>query len=164
MNYFSKYRYAIWTIIVLAVIIVTAIIASVILNYSHKTSMGKQGHFHDMRKMLHVELKLSPDQDAKIEIIQKDFKIAIHPIIKEIKEKREAMTKELSVSNPDTSVLYRLSADIGNLHNQLKHEALKHLLQIRAICDTSQIEKLNIITMKLLETENLPGGEKKDKR
>ena len=139
--------------------------------------MLKEGHFHNMRKMLHVELELSPEQDAKIEIIQKDFKHASHPIFKDIEERRKLMIKELSGTSPDTAVLYKLSDDIGNLHNRLKHEAFKRLLQIRAICNSQQIQKLNIITMKLLEPEGTPGkntegkwqsgedrGRKKDKR
>lgn len=156
MNYFSKYRYAIFTIIVLVVIIVTAIITSVILNYNYRRSMPEQLHFHNMSKMLHVELGLTNDQDAKIDTIQKAFKRANHPIFRELDHKRQLFCQELSKTTPDTVVLYQLSDDIGNLHNELKLEVLKHLLQIRAICDTQQIRKLNVITMKILEPEGPP--------
>ena len=162
MNYFSKYRYVIRTIIVLAVILVTATITSLIFKKGCNDYETKQVHFHEMRKMLHVELGLSPEQDTKIEVIQKDFKNAAHPIFKDLEEKTILMTKELSLANPDTSVLFNLSEDIGNLHKRLKHESLKHLLMIRAICNPQQIQKLNLITMKLLEPENIPG--RKDDR
>jgi Spy/CpxP family protein refolding chaperone len=162
MNYFSKYRYAILTIIVLGVIIVTAIITSLIYNNGFKNDMPKQVHFHDVKKMLHDELGLSREQDIKIEFIQKDFKNSAHPIIKDLEEKRLIMTKELSAANPDTVVLFKLSEDIGNLHNRLKQVSLKHLLMIRAICNPQQIQKLNLITMRLLEPEGVPG--KKEER
>ena len=156
MNYFSKYRYAIWTIVVLAVIIVTAVITTLILHYSCKNTPPQPLRFHDVNRLMHAELSLTPEQDLKIDSIQKDFRKINHPLFKEIEKKKEQMTEELEKQKPDTALLYQLSNDIGNLHNKLKHQALKNLLQIRSICNAQQIEKLNVITMKLLEPDGPP--------
>ncbi len=155
MNYFSKFRYAIWTILILAIIIITAIITSIVFTERAKNPGEREGNFHSMRKMLQVELGLTHEQNVAFDSIQKDFKFHSHNLFRKIGDQRTLMMQELSKKNPDTSVLFSISDNLDQLHTQLKHEALHHMLRLRTICTEQQVQKLNIITMKMIEPERL---------
>ena len=153
MNYFSKYRYAIWTIIVLGVIIITAIFTSLFFNYNRKPMSDRAGRFHNMGKMLHDELGLSPEQDIKFNAIHRDFFKVSHSIFMKLEDERILMVQELGKANPDTTLLYKLSDDMGILHALLKRETVNHLLRLRAICTPEQVQKLNILNKELIGPE-----------
>jgi len=150
MNYFSKYRYAIWTIIVLVIIILTAVISSVVYDH-HKTMMPERvGHFHNLIKTLPAELGFTPEQTVKLNEIHQDFEKVAQSLSKQMEDKQILIVEELSKPAPDTVVLTKLADEMGGIYIQLKHQSIQHILQMRGICNPGQIEKFNRLTRKLI--------------
>lgn len=154
MNYFSKFKFAIWAIIILAVIILTAVATGLYIHHDMqqhgKNKMDFKGGINQMFK---TELGLSPDQEVKLKKINESFFKNTHPFFMQLEEERVKMVAEFSRPQPDTVVLYKMATDMGNVHVLLKRETIKHLLLIRSICTPEQVVKLNKLNNKLIAPE-----------
>jgi len=151
MNYFLKYRFAIWGIIILSVIVLSSLGTFIILKQMHKDPdemrHAQIGHFFK------DELKLSPEQEKNFRASRHEFFAQTKAIFDSLESKRLLIVKEMCKQQPDTTVLYQLSDQIGVLHARLKRESIKNLLNLRKICTPEQIQKLNRINGELIGPE-----------
>lgn len=148
MNYFLKYRFAIWTIVILSVIIISSLSTVFILKYTHKNDLNERqrqiGHFFK------EELKLTPEQEKVFKASRMVFFSRAKSIFDSLENKRYLMVQELCKPVPDSMVLYKLSDEIGSLHGSLKRVSIRNLLNLRSICTPEQIKKLNTINGELI--------------
>lgn len=148
MNYFLKYRVAIWTIVILSVIILSSVTTVFVLKYKQRDEMTKRQN--QIGRFFKEELKLTPNQDKQLKESRIIYFKRSKTIFDSIANKRELMIKELCKQVPDTNVLNHLSDELGALHAELKKASLKNLLDFRHICTPEQIKKLNTINSELI--------------
>ena len=87
-------------------------------------------------------LNFSPDQMDRFRGINNDFRKAASGINASLDQARNTMFYELKGKNPDMERCRKLSAEIGNLHTELKIKTCEFYLQTREICDPVQVEEL----------------------
>ncbi|HEY4787083.1 MAG TPA: periplasmic heavy metal sensor [Bacteroidales bacterium] len=156
MNYFLKYRFAIWAIIILSVIILSSFGTLLFLRYSHRQDGPRD---EDSRRRSQIglffknELKLSSEQEKLFKGFRHQFFQNSKVIFDSLEKKRIRMIEVMSSANPDSLVLFKISDDVGDLHSKLKRENVKFILNLRSICTPEQIQKLNTINKDLIGPE-----------
>jgi len=151
MNYFLKYRFAIWSVIILSVIILSSVGTFFILKTSHKEPENKR--FSQIMHFFKDELKLTPEQEKIFSVSRHEFFRHSKTIFDSLENKRQLMILEMCKPKPDTLVLYQIADQIGFLHAELKRTSIKHLLNLRSICTPEQVKKLNTINGELIGPE-----------
>jgi hypothetical protein len=156
MNYFLKYRFAIWGIIILSVIILSSVGTLLFLKLSHSNDKPRDPETRrhmQIGQFFRNELKLSPEQENAFKGYRKLFFQNTKIIFDSIEKKRVGIIQELSKPKPDSLILFHLSDEIGVLHAKLKIESIRNLLRLRAICTPEQVKKLNTINNELIMPE-----------
>lgn len=156
MNYFLKYRFAIWAIIILSVIILSSVGTLLFLKLSHSSDRPKDPEIRrhtQIGQFFRNELKLSTEQENSFKGYRKLFFQNTKAIFDSIEKRRVSMIEELNKPKPDSLVLFQLSNEIGELHGKLKKESIKNLLRLRSICTPEQVQKLNTINNELIMPE-----------
>lgn len=148
MNYFLKYRFAIWAIIILSVIILSSLGTFLVLKQSHKDD-DAQRHMQ-IGRFFREELKLTPDQEKTFKISRHQFFQNSKIIFDSLEKTNRLIIEELSKQKPDSVVLFHLADQIGSLHAQWKHQSIQNLLNLHSICTPEQIKKLNTINAELI--------------
>ena len=152
MNYFLKYRFAIWAIIILSVIILSSVGTMLVLKQTHRNDDSQRRN--QIGRFFKEELKLTPEQEKINKESRHLYFKNIRMIFDSLDRTNKLIIEELSKPKPDSTLLYRLSDQIGNLQAKWKHESIKNLLNLRSICTPEQIKKLNTINAELIG----PGG------
>ena len=157
MNYFLKYRFAIWAVAILSVIILSSLGTLLFLRYTHKPDepfKGDEAKRHaQIGQFFKNELKLSSEQEKMFKAFRRKYFQDSRIIFDSLEKKRISLIKELSSPEPDSVVMYKISDEIGVLHSMLKRENVKFLLNLRSICTPEQVQKLNTINNDLIGPE-----------
>ena len=88
-------------------------------------------------------LNLSPQQMDEFRGINQSFRQRARDINHALDRYRVQIFNELKKENPDTVICNTLSAEIGNLHEDLKIETCSFFLAVKQICDPEQEQKLH---------------------
>ena len=152
MNYFLKLRFTTWTVIILSIILLAVVGTMLFFTLSNK-SKEQSRHQGQFGQMLKKELGLSPEQEKRFKEFRTEFEQVTKPVFDSLEKKRIAMVKELSHSKPDTSILYRLSDEIGLLHAQLKRRTVDNILKMKSICTPEQLKKFEFLNQRLIGPE-----------
>lgn len=152
MNYFLKYRFVLWTVVILLVMFLSVAGTMLYLRFSHPMPKDWDKRHGDGMKVW-KELKLTPQQDTLFKTSRNDFFKVSKPIFDSLEAKRQKMLTELSKPNPDTVLLYALADQMGSLHTQMKRTTIVHLLKLRTYCSPEQVEILKKINGQLIRPE-----------
>jgi len=151
MNYFLKFRFAIWAIVALSLIILVTVGTMFYFMLSNRPD--RHGDHPQIGHFFQKELGFSPEQERQAKEFRNAYFNAMKPVFDSLEQKRVAMIDELSKPKPDTLILNRIADEVGSLHAQLKRNTIKQLLKLRGICTPQQVEKLNILNKKILGPE-----------
>jgi hypothetical protein len=156
MNYFLKYRFAIWTIVILSIIILSSVGTILFFRLTDRPDMPKDQNEkkrNQIGQFFRKELKLSKKQEMAFRVSRHKFYQNSKIIFDSLEKKRILMIRELSKPQPDTLLLYRIADEMGVLHGNLRRETVRNLLQLRSICTPEQIKKLDVINQDLIKPE-----------
>lgn len=153
MNYFQKYRIAIWAIIILSVIVLSSVLTVLVYRLNEKPAKPRDNKQGQIIQFLKKELDLTPEQEKAV----KEFRGQMHKnskvIFDSLEAKRILLLKEMEKSQPDTAILFKITDEMGMLHGKLRRESLKNLLNLRNICTSEQIVRLNKLNSKFFRPE-----------
>jgi len=99
------------------------------------------------------KLGLAPEQVNVFRELNREFNRNGHQINSSLKQLRIEMVAELGQTNPNEERLKSISAEIGALHTKLKTVTIDYYLEMKAVCDPIQQQKLNDMFMGLLKTK-----------
>jgi Spy/CpxP family protein refolding chaperone len=148
MNYFLKYRFAIWAIIILSAIILSSVGTLLVLKQKHEDDEARR--HGQISRFFKEELKLTPEQEKAFKVSRHQFFRNSRIIFDSLEKTNRLIIEELCKPQPDSAILYHLSDQIGNLHAKWKHESIRNLLNLRSICTPEQVQKLNTINAELI--------------
>lgn len=148
MNYFTKKRLIIWTVVVLVVLNISAL-ATILYERNLNCSPApvqkadENQRFREINRFMREDLNLSPSQTNKIYRLRKENYLNSKKILIALDEKRKEMLTELQKEQPDQNKLNEIATEIGNLHRDLKLETIHYFMKIKDMCTTDQQIKLN---------------------
>jgi Spy/CpxP family protein refolding chaperone len=88
------------------------------------------------------DLKLTPDQQAKLQAQHKQMREEGKVIFEQMKKVREKVREELLKDKPSKSALDDYAAQLAGLHKQLIQKRHEHLLQAKKVLTPEQFSKL----------------------
>jgi Spy/CpxP family protein refolding chaperone len=148
MNYFTKKRLVIWTVIILVVLNISAL-ATILYERNLNCSPSpiqkadENQRFREINWFMREDLGLNPSQTNKIYRLRRKNYLDSRKILLSLDDKRKEMLTELQKEHPDQKKLNEIAVEIGNLHSDLKMVTIQYFLNIKKICSPEQQVKLN---------------------
>ncbi|MBW8325174.1 MAG: periplasmic heavy metal sensor [Prolixibacteraceae bacterium] len=160
MNPTNKNRILIWIIVIL----VATNLSTIGSFYYHritelKTTTPKQEEQTTLpgeqrTRFFRDELNLSNEQIDQFRDINRTFNRTARNIEADLARLRKELIDELGTQNPDNNKLDKLAIEIGENHRKLKQVTTTFYLDMKAICNTGQQEKLHEIFQSMLNKDN----------
>jgi len=154
MNYFTKKRLAIITIIVLLIVNISTI--STVLYHTHikpkRGSFNKERTYRKTRK----HMRLTREQRDLFRSKVVDYRERTEPIHHEINEIRNQILDELAKNDPDTNVIFKLNDKAAQLHLKLKRQTILNLIDLKQSWDPEQYDVLDKMFRQTLLNDHRP--------
>ena len=97
------------------------------------------------------ELGFNADQAAKYQQLRDQHKQAIRPLIDEMKKLKDSLYGPLQNPGMDDSRANELAKRIGEKQEEWEMMIFHHFKRVRAICDSSQIPKLDTLVHRMID-------------
>jgi Spy/CpxP family protein refolding chaperone len=144
MTFFDKNRLLFWTLLVLVLINISALITFFMFTRTGETtscaSPGKQQCY-----AFREELGLTDDQNSQVMEINRIYRDSAHPIAAAIREARASVLHELEKENPDTNYLNSQLNTISDLQFKIQKENLRQYMALKRVCTPEQAQKLSAL-------------------
>jgi hypothetical protein len=151
MNFFSKNRLVSLLLLFLVIINLTTIITFIVFYRESRKQAAESSDLRSMRSF-REQLSLNPVQSERVMSINTRFRNISGPIASSIREKRSELLEELSKEKPDTILLKKLAAEIGDLHKDLQMASIRQYMNLKEVCDSCQCMKLSEFYFQLYGT------------
>lgn len=172
MNKLTKKTLLIIAIITLIIINISALAT---IFYNNKVKKVNSKEFHNqqeqirrsgMNSYLKGSLNLSDEQFILFRKINQEYAGLTRIKGRELQENRHILLHEVSSPNPDQYKIDSIARVIGDLHYNLKIITSEHFMELKAICNPEQQEKLQRLFFRMISDQD---GERekstrKDKR
>ncbi len=99
------------------------------------------------------KLGLRSEQVDVFRELNREFNRNGHQINGSLEQLRIEMVVELGKANPNREKLKTISTEIGALHSKLKTVTIGYYLEMKAMCNEEQQQKLNEVFMGMLKTK-----------
>jgi protein CpxP len=106
---------------------------------------------HPVSDYIQKELGFNADQAAKFQQLRDQHKQAIKPVIDEMKRLKDSLYGALQKRGMDDSAANELAKKIGEKQQEWEMMIFHHFQKVRAICDTSQIPKLDTLVHRMVD-------------
>lgn len=158
-KFFSQKRILIYIIIALVVFNIATIggILFYLKNERHDSHEGRSNKMMHKVDFIKEKLQLNESQLIDYQMYHDAFYKRGKILIDSMQVIRKHTIDHMTVAVPDTAAIDELNRKFGNLHTELKNNAVDFYFKLKKICTPSQQDTLKIIFTKMLEFE---GGRK----
>jgi Spy/CpxP family protein refolding chaperone len=148
MNFFDKNRFLFWTLLVLIVINISALISFFMFTRSGDkvpcASPDKQQCY-----AFREELDLTDSQNSQVMEINRIYRDSARPIAAAIRDARASVLSELEKENPDTNYLNSLLISISDRQIKIQKENMRQYMALKRVCTPDQAKKLSALYREL---------------
>ncbi len=142
MSYFNKNRVLLWIVVAVLIINLTATVTII-----YKMQHPPKRDFHKNERpcaqaYLENELHLTPGQNEEFKRLKKAHHDSVFVLHKMMKEKRAIISENMVKPEPDTTLLYNTTEELGMLFAQTRKLYISHYFELRKVCNPEQQEKL----------------------
>ncbi|MEI6433628.1 MAG: periplasmic heavy metal sensor [Bacteroidota bacterium] len=145
MNFFAKRRFVFWTLIVLIVITVSALVSFFLFSKQNPANVACCPQGEKSGCDFTSELRLTPDQTGKVTQINNEYRQLAEPIVAAIREKREIILSELDRDKPDTGFLNQVVKTLSLLQMEIQQKNILQYLQLKKVCTPEQAHRLSAL-------------------
>jgi len=149
MSYFNKKHLMLWLVIAVIVINVAAIGAIIYKLYQNPDQEISRHDRPCAQAYLESELHLTPIQAEEFKKLKKAHHDSVFVLHNLMKEKRGIISENMVKPDPDTTLLYKTTEELGMLFAQTRKLYISHYFELRKVCNPDQQEKLSEIYTKL---------------
>lgn len=161
----NTYRILIWVIVILV-----ATNLSMGLSFWYHKQQDKKAANAAMEEQIELpseqrarffrdQLNLNQNQVEAFRELNREYNRSARRESDELEELRLVMVEEMGKSSPSQERLDSIVKEVGGHHSELKEITMDYYLKMKAVCDSTQQEKLKEIFMtvsKSNEEDNLP--------
>lgn len=164
----NKHTIMVWAIVVLAIMNISTFVTimyhqhqaeTIIPNDVKKSKLEAVAEKYSGR-YFKEQLGFNSEQMDKFREFNRPFRMQAREITLQLADVRKSFLQEIAAPNSDTAKLNALSDSIGEMHKKLKKLMFQYCLDIKAICNDEQKEKLNQLFQDIFINESpmaLPG-------
>lgn len=147
-------RILLWLNLVLLLIITSAIVTFLIMRSSSSGRQITNPVEMNSMEMLRTELELNDEQYAKV-LVENDRTLRTYNLVLDMMcEANVAMIEELARPESDPVVLDSLARKVGTLNTSLRRHTSDYFVNLKAICNDAQQQKLTLIFKQMMQLEN----------
>ena len=158
MDYFSKQKVIVWSIVVLVILNLGTLATLWIGHFqgSEKRISQGRGVPDHVSNFLSRELNFDADQKKEFKILQSRQVAQMDTFQKEVNTCKRQMMDELLKASPDSARVKELAAEVGDKEALKARLVFKHLEEIKSICRANQKERFDSIISDLLAVMKPP--------
>jgi Spy/CpxP family protein refolding chaperone len=145
MNFFLKNRLTFWTLIVLIVINVSALVSFLLYTGNKPADAACCSKEESDGRGFSSELGLTAGQSEEVARINRVYRQNAGPVSADIKKKREIILTELESDNPDTVILNQVTKELSTLQMEIHQQNIKQYLELKKVCNPEQAMRLSAL-------------------
>lgn len=111
---------------------------------------------HDMqfgaKKLIIEKLHFDESQIEEFNVLVEEHQQQMKDLKEQIFENKEAFYSQLKNDAPDTALAYQSIANITSFEEKSEHITFEHFRKVRALCDSDQKQKFDIVIGEILRT------------
>jgi len=153
MSYFNRPQIVLFVLSLLLIISLSVNATLVYFDKKETKTQPTKTETQSAQEFICKELSFDEQQRQKYHDLKWSYNSKSQAILDSMHTKRLQMLEQLTVIQPDSTTLYKLSDEIGQLHTQLKKLTIAHFLEVKTLCDSTQCQKLTGIYSKILDIE-----------
>ena len=96
------------------------------------------------------ELGLNAEQTEKFKQLRDEHRAAVKPVVDEMKKLKDSLYNLLRNPQPNDSVAKAMAKQIGDKQEEWEMLIFHHFEKVRAICDSSQLPKLDTLVHRMI--------------
>jgi Spy/CpxP family protein refolding chaperone len=97
------------------------------------------------------ELGLNAEQAEKFKQLRDEHKAAVKPVVDDMKRLKNSLYNLLQNPQADDSAAKAIAKQIGEKQQELEMLIFHHFEKVRAICDSSQLPKLDTLLHRMID-------------
>ncbi len=153
MNYFTRKKLTILLIAVLLIANIASIGTIIFLSYRKPPMPEPQFNAESFRKTKE-KLGFTKEKEDTLKIMQKKYWEQSREVMVQLHQKRVLIMDEFSKPDTDSTKLYLLAEETGDLHTQLKKLTINHMLEMKSVCTEEQFKFLDgMFRKRMMEDE-----------
>ncbi len=146
-------RILLWLNLVLLLIITSAVVTFLIMRSSSSGRQITDPVAMNSMEMLRTELGLNAEQYRKV-LVENDRTLRTYNLVLDMMcETNVAMIEELARPESDPAILDSLAKKIGVLNTSLRRHTSDYFVNLKAICNDDQQQKLTLIFKQMMQLE-----------
>ena len=152
----NTYRILIWVVVILA----ATNLSMGISFWYHKQQDKKVAETQQVEmpteqrtRFFREQLNLQPDQLDAFRELNRSYNRSARRISDQLTLLRIEMVEEMGKATADTTKLHAISSEIGEMHKTLKDLTVDYYLNMKAVCDENQQEKLKEIFLSMTKSK-----------
>lgn len=161
----SKYKILIWLVSILFAVNISTV-ASLYFHTKRTEKPQKMteiaqidSHAERGARQFRDKLNLDADQVLQFRDVNREFNRTANRITRQLEILRIDMVTELGKPDTDRERIGAINKEFGQLHEQLKNLTADYYLQMKALCNEEQQQKLYDLFRGMVKTEEpLPAG------
>ena len=159
MDFLTKNRFTIWTIVILVVLNLTTLTLVWLDHFKPHPPFPPPGTGKDFKQSLHFlknELNLSETQIQKFIESRNRHVIQSKEILDKVYRLKKEILDEMFFTNPDSLEIQKLTEKIGLEQAEFERILFKHFLELKSFCKPGQQEKLKFFLHDVFEITRPP--------
>ncbi|WP_297094390.1 periplasmic heavy metal sensor [uncultured Draconibacterium sp.] len=153
----NTYRILIWVIVILAATNLSMGISFWYHKQQDKKATEEQQQVEmpseQRTRFFREQLNLQPDQVESFRELNRSYNRSARRISDQLTLLRIEMVEEMGKAEADTTKLHSISSEIGEMHKTLKDLTADYYLDMKAVCDANQQEKLKEIFLSMTKSK-----------
>ncbi|WP_319500646.1 periplasmic heavy metal sensor [uncultured Draconibacterium sp.] len=154
----NTYRILIWVVVILAATNLSMGISFWYHKQQDKKAAGEQQHQVQMpseqrTRFFREQLNLQPDQVDYFRELNRNYNRSARRISDQLALLRVEMVEEMGKAESDTTKLHSISSEIGEMHKTLKDLTVDYYLDMKAVCNENQQEKLKEVFLSMTKSK-----------
>lgn len=153
----NTYRILVWVVVILAATNLSMGISFWYHKQQDKKAAKEQQPVEmpseQRTRFFREQLQLQPEQMDVFRELNRNYNRSARRISNQLALLRINMVEEMSETSADTTKLHAISGEIGELHKTLKNLTADYYLDMKAVCDTKQQEKLKEIFLSMTKSK-----------
>jgi hypothetical protein len=145
MKQFTQNKFLVLLVAILLVVNLCLMLYFFVFKNRHEPERS-----HPVSDYMQKELGLNPEQTEKFKQLRDEHRAAVKPIVDDMKRLKDSLYNLLQDPQTNDSSAKAIAEQIGDKQEEWEILIFHHFEKVRAICDSSQLPKLDTLVHRMV--------------
>ena len=145
MKQFTQNKFLVLLVAILLVVNLCLMLYFFVFKNRHQPERS-----HPVSDYMQKELGLNPEQTEKFKQLRDEHRAAVKPIVDDMKRLKDSLYNLLQDPQTNDSSAKAIAEQIGDKQEEWEILIFHHFEKVRAICDSSQLPKLDTLVHRMI--------------